>query len=64
MLQFSDEVFPVYHFCFRAGPKDFDAILGRIKAAGISFRSILRGPVDMKVDLQYGNIYGNEPDGR
>ncbi len=23
----------------------------------------IRGPVDMKVDPQYGNVYWNEPDG-
>lgn len=59
----TDEVFPVYHFCFRVGQEEFDAILGRIKAAGISFRSRVRGPVDMKVDPEYGNVYWNEPDG-
>jgi catechol 2,3-dioxygenase-like lactoylglutathione lyase family enzyme len=55
--------FPVAHFCFRVDEKSFDAILQRIKAAGIKYRSRVRGPVDMKVDPQYGNIYWNEPDG-
>jgi catechol 2,3-dioxygenase-like lactoylglutathione lyase family enzyme len=59
----TDEQFPVYHFCFRVGQKEFDAILGRLKAAGIKYRSTVRGPVDMKVDPQYGNVYWNEPDG-
>ena len=59
----TDEDFPVYHFCFRVTQKDFDAILERLKKAGISFRSQVRGPVDMKVSAEYGNVYWNEPDG-
>lgn len=59
----TDEQFPIYHFCFRVGPEEFDAILGRLRAAGIKYRSTVRGPVDMKVDQQYGNVYWNEPDG-
>jgi hypothetical protein len=59
----TDEDFPIYHFCFRVGQAEFDAILGRIKAAGIKYRSTVRGPVDMKIDPQYGNVYWNEPDG-
>jgi len=59
----TDGDFPIYHFCFRVGQAEFDAILARIKAAGIKYRSTVRGPVDMKIDPQYGNIYWNEPDG-
>jgi len=61
----TDEAFPVYHFCFRVGPEDFDAVLERIKAAGIKYRSTVRGPVDMQIDTQFGGkgIYWNEPDG-
>jgi catechol 2,3-dioxygenase-like lactoylglutathione lyase family enzyme len=55
--------FPVYHFCFRVSQEDFDAILGRIRTAGIPYRSTPHGPMDMKIDPQYGNIYWNEPDG-
>jgi catechol 2,3-dioxygenase-like lactoylglutathione lyase family enzyme len=62
-FQDTDEDFPIYHFCFRVGQEEFTAILARIKAAGIEFRSTVRGPVDMKVDPQYGNVYWNEPDG-
>lgn len=57
------EDFPVEHFCFRVSQEEFDAILGRIKAAGIEFRSSVRGPVDMQVGKEYGNVYWNEPDG-
>ena len=59
----TNEDFPVYHFCFRVGPVEFDAILGRIKVAGIKYRSNVHGPVDMQVGTQYGNFYWNEPDG-
>ena len=64
-LDFIDDngPFPVEHFCFRVDQETFDAILQRIKAAGIKYRSTVRGPVDMKIDPQYGNIYWNEPDG-
>jgi len=62
-FQDTDEKFPVYHFCFRVDQAQFDAILGRLKAKGIPFRSTVRGPMDMKVDPDYGNIYWNEPDG-
>jgi catechol 2,3-dioxygenase-like lactoylglutathione lyase family enzyme len=59
------EPFPVYHFCFRVSPADFDAILGRIKAAGILYRSRVHGPMDMRINTDYGGnmIYWNEPDG-
>jgi catechol 2,3-dioxygenase-like lactoylglutathione lyase family enzyme len=59
----TDEDFPVYHFCFRVEQEEFDAILARIKAAGIPYRSKVHGAVDMEISKQYGNIYWNEPDG-
>jgi len=61
----TEEDFPVYHFCFRVSQPEFDAILERIKAAGIRYRSTVRGPWDMKIDTQFGGsgIYWNEPDG-
>lgn len=61
----SDEDFPVYHFCFRVSQDEFDAILARIKAAGIAYRSTVRGPVDMQIGTQFGGkgIYWNDPDG-
>jgi catechol 2,3-dioxygenase-like lactoylglutathione lyase family enzyme len=57
--------FPIYHFCFRVSPGAFDAILGRIKAAGIAYRSSVHGSVDMQVNTDYGGrlVYWNEPDG-
>jgi catechol 2,3-dioxygenase-like lactoylglutathione lyase family enzyme len=62
--QWEDPV-PRIHFCFRVAPPEFDAILERIKAAGISYRSSVHGPVDYQVDTQHGGsiVYWNEPDG-
>ncbi|WP_372528654.1 VOC family protein [Piscinibacter sp.] len=66
-LDFIDtaEDFPIYHFCFRVFQQEFDSILGRIKSAGIPYRSAVRGPTDMQVSTQFGGngIYWNEPDG-
>ena len=59
----TDEDFPVYHFCFRVEQEEFDAILARINAAGITYRSTVRGPMDMQVNPQLGNVYWNEPEG-
>ncbi|HSW13963.1 MAG TPA: hypothetical protein VLI06_14050, partial [Solimonas sp.] len=59
------EEFPIEHFCFRVSDAEFDAILGRIQAAGIPYRGAVRGPVDMQVSTGYGGrgIYWNEPEG-
>jgi hypothetical protein len=66
-LDFIDttEAFPVYHFCFRVVPEEFDAILARLVERGIAYRSAVRGPVDMQVSTQFGGriAYWNEPEG-
>lgn len=61
----TDEDFPVYHFCFRVDEPAFDAILARIQAAGIVFRSSVRGPDDSRINTDYGGrmVYWNVPDG-
>jgi catechol 2,3-dioxygenase-like lactoylglutathione lyase family enzyme len=61
----TDEDFPIYHFCFRVDEDEFDAILGRVVAAGIPYRSSVRGPVDGKVNTDYGGrmFYWNDPEG-
>lgn len=46
--------FPIEHFCFRVDERDFDAILGRLQAAGIPYRSTVRGPMDGQVNTDYG----------
>ena len=57
--------FPIYHFCFRVDDEAFDAILGRIRAAGIPDRSSVRGPVDGAINTDYGGrmFYWNDPEG-
>jgi len=64
-FQQTDEAYPVYHFCFRVSDAEFEAILARLKAAGIAWRSMVRGPVDHAVDTQFGGrgLYWNVPDG-
>jgi len=59
------EPFPLIHYCFPVRQDEFDAILGRIKAAGIPYRSNVHGNVDMQVNTQHGGsiVYWNEPDG-
>lgn len=61
----TDDPFPVYHFCFRVSEADFDAILSRLEAAGIAYRSSVRGTDDGKVNMDHGGrlVYWNEPEG-
>lgn len=56
---------PQIHYCFRVSEAAFDAILGRIRAAGLPYRSAVHGPVDHAVDTAHGGriVYWNEPDG-
>ena len=44
---------------------EFDAILRRLHAKDIPFRSNVQGPVDNQVNTQHGGriVYWNEPDG-
>lgn len=64
-FQQTEEAYPIAHSCFRVSQQVFDAILARIQGAGIAYRSNVRGPVDMKINEDYGGdmIYWNEPDG-
>ena len=59
------EPLPLIHYCFRVSEDEFNAILGRIQAAGIAYRSAVHGPVDGQIDTQHGGriVYWNEPDG-
>ena len=59
------EPFPLIHYCFRVSDAEFDTIFARLRAAGIRYRSSVRGPVDMQVDTLHGGriVYWNEPDG-
>jgi hypothetical protein len=60
-----NEPFAPIHYCFRVSEDEFDAILGRIKAARIAYRSSVHGAVDSQIDTQHGGriVYWNEPDG-
>lgn len=57
--------FPLLHFCFRVSEQEFDAIMERIKSAGIPYRSNVHGPVDYRINTNHGGriVYWNEPDG-
>jgi catechol 2,3-dioxygenase-like lactoylglutathione lyase family enzyme len=59
------EPVPKLHYCFRVGPDEFEAILGRIRAAGIPYRSLPHGPDDGQVNPAFGGrlVYWGEPDG-
>jgi catechol 2,3-dioxygenase-like lactoylglutathione lyase family enzyme len=61
----SGEKFEIYHHCFRVSDQEFDAILGRIKAKGIPFRSVVHGEMDNKISTDFGGrgVYWNEPEG-
>lgn len=60
-----DAPIPLMHYCFRVGEGEFDAILGRLQAAGIAYRGAVHGPVDFRIDTAHGGriVYWNEPDG-
>lgn len=56
---------PKIHYCFRVDQETFNAILSRIEAAGIPYRSDVHGPVNHEVNTRHGGsiVYWNEPDG-
>jgi catechol 2,3-dioxygenase-like lactoylglutathione lyase family enzyme len=65
-LDFADrEPFERHHYCFRVGDAEFDAIFGRIRAAGIKYRSRPRGDNDMQINTRLGgrNVYWEDADG-
>jgi hypothetical protein len=59
------EPIPKLHYCFRVTQQEFDAVLERIRAAGIAFRSTPLGQDDYKVNTVFGGnlVYWSEPDG-
>jgi catechol 2,3-dioxygenase-like lactoylglutathione lyase family enzyme len=59
------EPLPLQHYCFRVDAERFEAILARIKAAGISYRSLPQGPADLQVNTAHGGkiVYWDQPDG-
>lgn len=59
------EAVPRQHYCFRVSQLEFDAILARIKKAGIAYRSTPLGENDYQVNKAFGGslLYWSEPDG-
>jgi catechol 2,3-dioxygenase-like lactoylglutathione lyase family enzyme len=56
---------PVLHYAFRVGDAAFDAIVSRLHALGIAYRSTPHGPVDRQINTLHGGriVYWSEPDG-
>jgi catechol 2,3-dioxygenase-like lactoylglutathione lyase family enzyme len=54
-----------HHICFRVSDTEFDAIFGRIQAAGIACRSHPRGENDFRINTRLGgkNVYWEDTDG-
>ena len=59
------EQFEWHHYCFHVSDAVFDVILGRIQAAGMSYRSSPLGETDMQINRRLGgkNLYWQDPDG-
>jgi catechol 2,3-dioxygenase-like lactoylglutathione lyase family enzyme len=57
--------FESHHICFHVGDVDFDAIFGRIQAAGIKYRSRPHGDSDLRINTRLGgkNVYWQDMDG-
>jgi len=56
---------PVMHYCFRVDEATFDAIVSRLHARDIGYRSTPHGPVDRRVNTSHGGriVYWDRPDG-
>src|SRR5689334_8086480 len=61
----SREGFAGLHICFRVSDAEFDAIFGRIKAAGVRYRSRPHGDDDFAINTRLGgkNVYWQDSDG-
>lgn len=65
-LDFADRAhFESHHYCFRVSDAEFDAIFGRIKAAGVRYRSRPHGDDDFTINTRLGgkNVYWQDSDG-
>ncbi len=60
-----EDAFAVQHYCFRVDEATFDAIVARLREAGIAYRSTPHGPLDGEVNTRHGGriVYWSEPDG-
>lgn len=61
----AEGAFPVLHFCFRMSDAAFDALMHRLQALAIAYRSSPHGPVDRCINTRHGGriVYWSEPDG-
>lgn len=59
------EPVPKQHYAFSVTDEEFDAILARIRAAGLPFRSTPAGGDDHQINCALGGrlVYWGEPDG-
>jgi catechol 2,3-dioxygenase-like lactoylglutathione lyase family enzyme len=59
------ERFESHHFCFSVSDTEFDAIFGRLQAAGIPYRSRPRAENDWQINTRLGgkNVYWEDADG-
>ena len=57
--------YPIQHYCFRLDEAGFDALLGRLRALGVPYRSLPHGPMDGRVNTAQGGriVYWDEPAG-
>ena len=57
--------FEHHHYCFHVSDAEFDAILGRILAARLPYRSSPLGETDMQINRRLGgkNLYWQDADG-
>ena len=65
-VDFADrDRFESHHFAFSVSDAEFDAIFGRIKAAGIPYRSRPRSENDFQIITRLGgkNLYWEDADG-
>ena len=65
-VDFADrDRFESHHFAFSVSDAEFDAIFGRIKAAGIPYRSRPRSENDFQINTRLGgkNVYWEDADG-
>ena len=65
-LDFADRTeFEHHHYCFRVSDAEFDAILGRIQATRLAYRSSPLGETDMRINRRLGgkNLYWQDADG-
>ncbi len=60
-----DAAVPPLHFAFHVDDATFDALLARLQALGIAWRSTPLGPDDFQINTSVGGriVYWREPDG-